>query len=43
MIPELVACQAPGIIIWEALLIRLVFFFQFGTGFLLPRICLIWD
>jgi len=39
MIPELATRQAQGIIIGEALLIRLVCPFQFGTTFLLSCIC----
>jgi hypothetical protein len=35
MIPELAARQAQGIIIAEALLLRLSCLFQFGTTFLL--------
>jgi hypothetical protein len=31
MMPELAACQAPGIIIRETLRVRLSFPFQFGT------------
>jgi hypothetical protein len=38
IIPELAACQAQGIIMREAPILRLACAFQFGTTFLLPFI-----